>query len=443
MNLKLNLGALLAPIFLLIVSCTEELKSNSTEQAEVPVRNIQAEKAFKNIDTLKAYFCDYPEECERYKKLTFIKKRKFEERVTKNRVRLAQNFLDSFPNDARYFEVLRFFFNQNFEPRFLVEEIPDSLSMFFSKEIKYGTPEYFKRLRSLPIDVKAQDEWLNQGYELAEKFLQTNAPLEKKLIIEMAILGRDFRQALRIYKGLNIQKKGLEARYWKEFDKFYWEFLRLRIISIAEKYSELEVIANNIEQFMSVTSQLTPHLKEEYWEGFLSLTEGHPLSKNAGFKAIHEMAKKNLEALEHVDYNKPLDISFTAVDGTKINLADLRGKVVLIDFWTIRCPPCIKEMPHIQAMYEKYRDQGFEVIGLAGNGDESKDRVLEIIKKQGATWPQRLDKGKDVIVSYHSLFNINSYPTVWLLNKEGIIVDKNARGIRLEPLIRLHLGLEN
>jgi hypothetical protein len=94
-------------------------------------------------------------------------------------------------------------------------------------------------------------------------------------------------------------------------------------------------------------------------------------------------------------------------------------------------------------MYDKYRSQGFEVIGLVGDDDTAKEQVLKIIKKQSASWPQYLDKGKDAIVSYHSLYNIRSYPNVWLLNKEGIIVDKNARGVRLEPLIRLHLGLDN
>ena len=94
-------------------------------------------------------------------------------------------------------------------------------------------------------------------------------------------------------------------------------------------------------------------------------------------------------------------------------------------------------------MYDKYRKKGFEVIGLAGDGDKTKKRLLEIIKKQGAIWPQYLDKGKNTNVSYHSLYNINSLPTVWLLNKEGIIVDRNARGARLEPLIRKYLELKN
>ena len=442
--MKKNIGILIAPLFLLHVSCTEGLKSNGTAQAPLPVRNLHAEKAFKEIDSLKAYFCSYPEECEQYENLSYIEQRRYEEKVTKNRSHLAQNFLDSFPNDGYYHEVLTMFFNLNFEPRFLEVKIPDSLSYFFSKEIQFGTPEYYKRLRALPIDVKAKNEWLDKGYSLAEKFLQSDAPLEKKLKIEIAVHARDLRQAYELYNSLNMRRNNLEAVYWMEFDEQYWDSFRLRMNDLIEKYGESDSIATYVEGFISIVSKKSPNLTEIYWEKFLAFTDAnHPISDKNGFKTIHKMAKTNLEALKTIDESKPLEMKLTTTEGKKINLADIRGKVVLIDFWTTRCPPCIKEMPHVQAMYEKYKSQGFEVIGLASNGDNSKKRVLEIIQKQGATWPQILDKSENAVISYHSLYNIRSYPTVWLLNKQGIIVDKNARGNRLEPLIRKYLDLDN
>ncbi|MDO5968735.1 TlpA disulfide reductase family protein, partial [Flavivirga aquimarina] len=148
-----------------------------------------------------------------------------------------------------------------------------------------------------------------------------------------------------------------------------------------------------------------------------------------------------IEALKEVDYSKPLDMVFTAIDGSIVDLNTMRGKVVLIDFWATYCSPCVKEMPHVRAMYDKYRDRGFEVIGIAVDNDAAKERILSILKKTGANWPQRLDKGADATVSLHALYEIKTLPTVWLLNKEGVIVDRNARGERLEPLIREHLGL--
>lgn len=444
MKLKIIIIFFIVQMILLFISCSENVKVDRTGKKNVAVLNLQAEKDFKKIDTLKAYFCDYPKECDRYKNSTFLEKRRFEDKVYKNRVQLALDFLESYPNDPHYYEVLKFFFSLNFEPRFISEKITDSLSDFLSIKHKPKTHHFLQQLRALPIDMHAHNEWLKKGHDLTVTFLDSNAPLEQKIEVEIAVLARDFRIALRQYQSLYKKKTEVETDYWKLFDKHYWESFRLRMIGLIEKYSGLEIMAAYVEQLIDLVTKFSPHLAEPYWECFLQITSLDQSSNNRkGYKAIHEMAKANLEALKKVDDSEPLEIAFTAIDGTKINLSDMRGKVVLIDFWTIRCAPCIKEMPHIQAMYDKYRKLGFEVIGLAGNNDAAKEDVLKITKKQNATWPQYLDKGSNAVVSYHSLFNIRSYPTVWLLNKEGIIVDRNARGERLELLIRKYLGLDD
>ncbi|WP_181899543.1 TlpA family protein disulfide reductase [Flagellimonas nanhaiensis] len=443
MKLKVYKIALLLQVSLLFIACSENNKTDTTNQRDITEINPQAEKDFKQIDSLKALFCDYPEECERYEKSSFLEKIRFEERVVKNRVRLAQNFLESYPEDRHYFEVLKFFFNMYFEPRFLKEKIPDSLTVFLEKEIPYSTPIYFERLRSLPIDKDAQNKWLKKGNELADEFIQSDAPQERKLLIEICLIARDFRQAFELYNGLYKQKEGKEAGYWEQFDKHYWEPFRLRQMDLVRRYADLPIIATYVQQLIALVSKKSPSLAQPYWESFLQMTSSdQSLDSPLGYKKINQMARANLAALKSIDYSKPLEMEFTAIDGSVIDLRKMRGKVVLVDFWSIRCPPCIREMPHVQEMYEKYQQHGFEVIGLAADNDKSKGRVLEITKKQGATWPQYLDKGKNVTVSYHSLYNINSYPTVWLLNKDGIIVDKNARGARLEPLIRKYLELD-
>ena len=432
-----------ASIIILMIACAKKSNAHLNE-APSSVSNLAAEMAFKELDTMKSYFCDYPEECEHYKNSTFLEKRRFEDRVYLKRMHLAENFLDSFPDEPRYFKVLKFFFNLNFEPYFVPNDISDSLTIFLSQRYKSNTQPFLQQMRALPVDTVARNEWIGKGHNFISKFLKSNATVDQKAEIEMAQLWRDFRKALFIYQNFDKPNKGFESAFWQRFDSQFWEAFRLRMEGLIEKYSELETMAIYVELLISSITKFSPHLAEPYWEGFLRATDlGHPLAGNIGFRAIHEKAKINLKALREVDLSKPLEMVFTAMDGTEINLTDMRGKVVLIDFWTIQCAPCIKEMPYVQALYDKYRSLGFEVIGLVGNGDESKERVLEIIKQQGATWPQSLDKGKNVVVSYHSLFNIKLYPTVWLLNKKGEIVDKRARGERLEPLIRQELGLDD
>ena len=114
---------------------------------------------------------------------------------------------------------------------------------------------------------------------------------------------------------------------------------------------------------------------------------------------------------------------------------------MIVNTWSSQYPP--GDIAYIDSTGNLWRaGNNGNNFGIAAGGDTEKERVLEIINKQNATWPQRLDKGKDATVSYHALYKIASLPTVWLLNKDGKIVDRNARGIRLEPLIRTYLGLD-
>ena len=59
------------------------------------------------------------------------------------------------------------------------------------------------------------------------------------------------------------------------------------------------------------------------------------------------------------------NVTFTTIEGKKINMADLKGKVVLVNFWATDCPGCIKEMPELVNTYNRYKSKGFEIISVA------------------------------------------------------------------------------
>jgi peroxiredoxin len=119
--------------------------------------------------------------------------------------------------------------------------------------------------------------------------------------------------------------------------------------------------------------------------------------------------------------NTPLEWKVTAVDGSEIDLAKLRGKVVLLDFWATRCPACVEELPNLLATYNKFHDKGLEIIGISS--DENKEILLRFVKTRGITWPQYLDDYTQI--SQH--WKINGLPSMWLINKKGLVANKDAR----------------
>ena len=122
---------------------------------------------------------------------------------------------------------------------------------------------------------------------------------------------------------------------------------------------------------------------------------------------------------------KPLELKFTAADGSTVDLAKLRGKVVLIDFWATWCEPCMHEVPNVVAVYKRFHEKGFEIVGISL--DSHKDAMLKVTLEKEMTWPQYFD-GKGGKNEISSAFHINSIPAMWLVNKNGFVVTTNARG---------------
>ncbi len=147
--------------------------------------------------------------------------------------------------------------------------------------------------------------------------------------------------------------------------------------------------------------------------------------------------KANLEASKV----RAMEMKFTAVDGREVDLAQLRGKVVLIDFWATWCGPCKEELPNVLANYRKYHDLGFEVVGVSLDAEKDRQKLIDYAREQGLPWPQHFD-GKGWKNEFATRFSIKAIPAMFLLDQAGLVVSTEARGAKLEAEIRRLLKLD-
>jgi peroxiredoxin len=107
------------------------------------------------------------------------------------------------------------------------------------------------------------------------------------------------------------------------------------------------------------------------------------------------------------------DFRLVTIDGRKVALSDLKGKVVMLSFWATWCGPCAAESPVIKNIYDKYKQQGFEVLGISVDGKETRDQVREFVREHKINYPILLDDGVS------TLYGVIIYPTVILIDRRG------------------------
>jgi thiol-disulfide isomerase/thioredoxin len=110
-----------------------------------------------------------------------------------------------------------------------------------------------------------------------------------------------------------------------------------------------------------------------------------------------------------------IQMTGTTLNNTRVSLEDLRGQVVMVNFWATWCPPCRSEMPTIQAAYKTYRDQGFTV--LAVNASETPNTIQPFVQQMGLTFPIVLDQNEAI----QRQFGIDGFPTSLFIDPNGVL----------------------
>jgi peroxiredoxin len=146
------------------------------------------------------------------------------------------------------------------------------------------------------------------------------------------------------------------------------------------------------------------------------------LSRESTPGPARDMALAALRKIERLGL--PIDLTFTALDGRQVSLADLKGKVVLLDFWATTCVPCVRDLPDLKQLYTKYNPQGLEIVGISL--DREKEALTRFIEKEKIPWPQYYDPtGETNRVA--QMYGIAGIPVVWLVDRHGRLRQLNAR----------------
>jgi peroxiredoxin len=117
------------------------------------------------------------------------------------------------------------------------------------------------------------------------------------------------------------------------------------------------------------------------------------------------------------------DFTLPDVSGKSIRLADLRGNVVLVNFFATWCSPCRDEMPTLENVFRAYQNKGFVVLGVAGDS-KGKEVVEPFVKKYGVTFPVVLDDENVVQRQY----GVRGIPAVYLFDRHGKIATMYVGG---------------
>jgi thiol-disulfide isomerase/thioredoxin len=135
---------------------------------------------------------------------------------------------------------------------------------------------------------------------------------------------------------------------------------------------------------------------------------------------------------------RPLNLQFTATDGSSVNMSELRGKVVLVDFWASWCPDCIREMPAVRQIYQKFRDRGLTIIGISLDKDEQ--ALANFVARKLIPWPQYFD-GKGWENDFATKYGVHAIPEMWLINQRGEVASTDISVEELEQKTEQLLSL--
>jgi thiol-disulfide isomerase/thioredoxin len=315
---------------------------------------------------------------------------------------------------------------------------PDQVTEF-QKRVSQTAVSFANKAREFivrfPTNENLGDARITVVHALAHAVAAGDSDAEKQIasfvsgVLADKGIPEDERVGVLLYSGNAAFFKKVGMRLFTEgMSKLREEFETASIENMRTALKQFPTNSMIFTMLVAVAQRSTGERQKELASEIINTAGAPPGAKT--------LADHILKGTKPFQVGKPVDIRFTALDGREVDLAKLKGKVVLVEFWSTTCGPCIAEMPTVKAAYQKLHDQGFEVVAISLDDKES--ALRRFIQEKELPWPQHFD-GKGWENQFAVRYGIFGIPTMWLVDKRGNLRDTNAR-FDLERRVTAMLG---
>ena len=235
----------------------------------------------------------------------------------------------------------------------------------------------------------------------------------------------------------------------------YQKFMDDTSQMVDEKINEIEETASSEEEHNALWTQFIPELQTKIYE-FIKQNIQNPVGEfmfvnnfqhldpkhvaelfplmSSEFKEMENIQRAVKAALAETaseSGNQFIDVKGKSLDGKEVALSDYagKGKIVLVDFWASWCAPCIRTLPGLVSIYQKYKNNGFEIVGISLDNDQQ--AWQNATTKHKLTWPQ-LSNLEGWTDPASQAYGINSIPATILIDGNGTIIGRNLNEAALE-----------